>query len=232
MSYRCQGCRDYFRGEPHRRLRLGAVCSPECLVIARDRQRGGFDRDMQKPGARAGVNPRHTQESASGSDDNESVEDDEPASGSTDDQSGSPPASGSADDKTRIDQARIEESASGPTDDIHQVRSDDEDRDAPHQADGPSKRTRAKVIARDCRCRFCGNVQDRHLHHIKYRSEGHDHSEFNLIWLCEKHHRLVHTDKGLWQPILMAYIEHCYAGRKLFILEVKRLLESSSVKLS
>jgi HNH endonuclease len=37
--YRCQGCRQYHRGEPYRRFGLGAVCSPECQPSARPRQR-------------------------------------------------------------------------------------------------------------------------------------------------------------------------------------------------
>lgn len=30
MPYRCQGCREYHRGDPYRRIGLGAVCSAGC----------------------------------------------------------------------------------------------------------------------------------------------------------------------------------------------------------
>jgi 5-methylcytosine-specific restriction endonuclease McrA len=31
VSYRCRGCRQYFRDDPYRRINLGSVCSEECL---------------------------------------------------------------------------------------------------------------------------------------------------------------------------------------------------------
>jgi 5-methylcytosine-specific restriction endonuclease McrA len=35
VGYRCRACREYYRGEPYRRVSLGAVCSEECLGVAR-----------------------------------------------------------------------------------------------------------------------------------------------------------------------------------------------------
>lgn len=32
MSYRCRGCRQYYRDTPYRRINLGSVCSEECLT--------------------------------------------------------------------------------------------------------------------------------------------------------------------------------------------------------
>lgn len=53
-------------------------------------------------------------------------------------------------------------------------------------------------------CRLCGN-KNIHLHHIIYRSESKAliNEPSNCIMLCEKHHRLVHSDKKKYQPILL-----------------------------
>ena len=46
------------------------------------------------------------------------------------------------------------------------------------------------------------------LHHIQYRSEAKDliNKPTNCIMLCNAHHRLVHSNKHLWQPILKEMI--------------------------
>lgn len=43
------------------------------------------------------------------------------------------------------------------------------------------------------------------LHHVRYRSERKDliNEPSNCIMLCNAHHRLVHSNKHLWQPILL-----------------------------
>lgn len=90
-----------------------------------------------------------------------------------------------------------------------------------HRSSQPDKATRQRVYARDQRCRYCGTCADRHLHHIVYRSQGGSHDDTNLIWLCAKHHDLVHSDKAHWQPILQAYIAGCHTGHKRFLLDLK-----------
>ncbi len=69
-----------------------------------------------------------------------------------------------------------------------------------------SKETYNAVIERDkyC-CRLCGSTNWLALHHIKYRSERKDliNNIDNCIMLCEEHHRLVHSNKKKWQPILL-----------------------------
>lgn len=85
--------------------------------------------------------------------------------------------------------------------------------------------TRIAVMRRDRgRCRWCGGTAV-HLHHIKYRSEGVDHSERNLILLCQKHHALVHSDKKKWKPVLLTTIEYLYAGRQVTVPQVNGWLE-------
>ena len=68
-----------------------------------------------------------------------------------------------------------------------------------------SKDTYNIVYERDrgC-CRLCGD-KNIHLHHVIYRSESKAliNEPSNCIMLCEKHHRLVHSDKKKYQPILL-----------------------------
>lgn len=81
--------------------------------------------------------------------------------------------------------------------------------------------TRAAVRERDRgRCRFCGTRTDLHSHHIAYRSEGVDHSVSNLITLCARHHALVHSDKGRWQPVCQTYIAEANQGRWRFLIDL------------
>lgn len=84
---------------------------------------------------------------------------------------------------------------------------------------------RAKVSARDRhRCRFCGGPGD-HLHHIRYRSEGIDHQPHNLITLCHTHHELVHSNKRVYKPLLLATIWLEYIERRhLTVVQVQRIL--------
>lgn len=61
------------------------------------------------------------------------------------------------------------------------------------------------VMKRDeGKCRLCGCTQNLQLHHIIYRSE--DKSKINdvnnCIMLCLKCHKLVHTNKKKYKPIL------------------------------
>lgn len=68
-----------------------------------------------------------------------------------------------------------------------------------------SKKTYNLVYNRDkgC-CRFCGkpNIE---LHHIYYRSERKDliDEPHNCIMLCTDHHKLVHSNKKKYQPMLL-----------------------------
>lgn len=83
--------------------------------------------------------------------------------------------------------------------------------------------TRANVRDRDRhRCRFCGRIDTLHEHHIHYRSEGVDHSPENLIVLCLEHHDVVHSDKGRWQPVCLAYVAQLQQGRQRYLVEIDR----------
>ena len=73
---------------------------------------------------------------------------------------------------------------------------------------------REYVLERDgsC-CRVCGRyVVEPALHHIRYRSEGGLDVPSNLVtigWLPghDCHLAVVHRDKRLWQPILLAIVD-------------------------
>lgn len=69
-----------------------------------------------------------------------------------------------------------------------------------------SHETYMKVYERDGGvCQFCGTNQDIHAHHILYRSQRKDliDEPTNLILLCEEHHRLVHSNKKKYQPMIL-----------------------------
>lgn len=63
-----------------------------------------------------------------------------------------------------------------------------------------------KVYKRDNgKCQLCGISKNLQLHHIVYRSENKQliNEPTNCIMLCNNCHRLVHSNKHLWQPILL-----------------------------
>lgn len=72
-----------------------------------------------------------------------------------------------------------------------------------------SKKTYNEVYERDNgRCRLCGkNIIE--LHHIYYRSERKDliDEPSNCIMLCNEHHRLVHSNKKKYQPLLLEILD-------------------------
>lgn len=69
-----------------------------------------------------------------------------------------------------------------------------------------TKDTYNYVIERDnYSCRLCGSTSFLQLHHILYRSQRKDliNDVDNCIMLCSDCHRLVHSNKKKWQPILL-----------------------------
>jgi hypothetical protein len=88
--------------------------------------------------------------------------------------------------------------------------------------------TRKAVLARDKgRCRRCGARNTLlNLHHIRYRSEGVDHSEDNLITLCvfgNDCHAVVHSNKKIYQRLLLKLIELGHEGQHLSLMQLERL---------
>lgn len=66
------------------------------------------------------------------------------------------------------------------------------------------------VIERDnYSCKLCGSTNWLQLHHILYRSQRKDliNDIDNCIMLCSDCHRLVHSNKKKWQPLLLEMIK-------------------------
>ena len=57
-------------------------------------------------------------------------------------------------------------------------------------------------------CAICGSNQI-HLHHIRYGNLRGGRKTYlgNVIPLCERHHRLVHTNKKVYMPMLIDMID-------------------------
>lgn len=52
-------------------------------------------------------------------------------------------------------------------------------------------------------CVLCGNPYNLHRHHIRYGACGRKTYIGNIIVLCEKCHKKVHSNKKYWQPKLI-----------------------------
>ncbi len=93
----------------------------------------------------------------------------------------------------------------------------------------PSSKIRKRVRLRDGeRCRYCGCRTSLQVHHIVYRSEGGPDIETNLITLCDIHHRLMHSDKRRWQPVLLELIRLAYTDGSLpYVPQAERMLEAA-----
>jgi hypothetical protein len=245
VTYRCQGCREYHR-EVYRSIGLGSVCSPECEATVRTRQRGG--KTATKPSDRRDsyfIEPApgdgDSANAASGDTDDIKIRDDPDQRDGTHD-------STILDDRHQRDGTHDSTSRSGGHDSKKSLRGGTPatraaavpsaggapatrgvtgSRTNPRQ-DVPRRTARSRdwlpIFERDQRCRYCGTRRNLHAHHIAYRSQGGTDDPHNLITLCNDHHDLVHTNKGLWQPLLRAYIWLLYIeGRRLFLLDIKRI---------
>ena len=60
-----------------------------------------------------------------------------------------------------------------------------------------------QIVEKEPYCQLCGSCYELHIHHIYYRSQGGLTIPENLIRLCGRCHRLVHSNKKLWQPRLI-----------------------------
>lgn len=52
-------------------------------------------------------------------------------------------------------------------------------------------------------CVLCGSTYNLNRHHIRYGACGRKTYIGNIIVLCDKCHRLVHSNKKYWQPKLI-----------------------------
>lgn len=80
-------------------------------------------------------------------------------------------------------------------------------------------------------CRGCGLSSNSglHIHHVKYRSNGGQHTQENLITLCFKCHELVHSNKNKYQPLLFKIITLRSKGDQQINLKIlERLMNEDS----
>lgn len=79
---------------------------------------------------------------------------------------------------------------------------------------------RAKILWRDkYQCQHCKSIENLHVHHIQYKSQGGTNAVSNGITLCERCHKELHD--GLWllnkKPKHFKYPAHLQIGKKYLI---------------
>ena len=73
---------------------------------------------------------------------------------------------------------------------------------------GPTQAVRYHVLMADSyKCRLCSSINNLHIHHVKYRSEGGKHTSDNLITLCLECHEKVHSNKKKFQSMCQEIVE-------------------------
>lgn len=65
------------------------------------------------------------------------------------------------------------------------------------------KKIYEEIVEEQPYCQLCGSTSFLHIHHIRYGACGRKTYKGNLIRLCESCHRLVHTNKKKYQPMLI-----------------------------
>lgn len=64
-----------------------------------------------------------------------------------------------------------------------------------------------KITEEQPYCQLCGSTAYLHRHHIRYGACGRKTYFGNIIVLCDKCHRLVHSNKKKYQPVLIKMSE-------------------------
>lgn len=64
-----------------------------------------------------------------------------------------------------------------------------------------------KITEEQPYCQLCGSTSYLHRHHIRYGACGRKTYFGNIIVLCDKCHRLVHSSKKKYQPLLIKMAE-------------------------
>lgn len=59
------------------------------------------------------------------------------------------------------------------------------------------------IVEEEPYCMLCGSTYWLQIHHVYYRSQGGLTIKKNLIRLCDKCHKLVHSNKKKYQPMLL-----------------------------
>lgn len=90
-----------------------------------------------------------------------------------------------------------------------------------------------EIVEREKWCRLCGGTFGLHIHHILYRSQGGLTKKENLIRLCDRCHRLVHSNKNYWQPKLLE-MQHTLFGdfKKEDLLRRNKWMKNRNTKIT
>lgn len=79
-------------------------------------------------------------------------------------------------------------------------------------------------------CALCGSTSFLHRHHIIYRSEGGPTDYWNIIVLCERCHRMVHSNKRKWQPRLQKILREVIVEECGYDEDIKQYVRSVPIK--
>jgi 5-methylcytosine-specific restriction endonuclease McrA len=64
-----------------------------------------------------------------------------------------------------------------------------------------------QIVEEQPYCQLCGSTEWLEIHHIIYKSQLGKTTKDNLIRLCKKCHMKCHSNKRVWQPILIERIK-------------------------
>lgn len=65
-------------------------------------------------------------------------------------------------------------------------------------------------------CLVCGRTgAGLHLHRVTYGSQGGGYEAGNCVFLCAEHHRIVHSSKAEWKPLLDRHLRGERVGYEL-----------------
>lgn len=88
-----------------------------------------------------------------------------------------------------------------------------------------NKQIYQEIVEKEPYCQLCGSTSYLEIHHIYYRSQGGLTVPENLIRLCSKCHRLVHSNKKVYQSKLIEMQKE-----KCGEINIKDLIRSSRWK--
>lgn len=104
-------------------------------------------------------------------------------------------------------------------------------RHKPHttRTTAPNGDQRRRVRKRDGNCcRWCGSTTSLQVHHVLYLSQGGPNLMGNLITLCLAHHEIVHSNKRVYQPVLLETLRLTEAGQFMTVPEVQARMKATA----
>lgn len=89
------------------------------------------------------------------------------------------------------------------------------------------QRRRVRKRDGDC-CRWCGTTRALQVHHVRYLSQGGPNDMGNLVTLCLGHHEKVHSNKRVWQPVLLELLRLTEGGQFVTVPEVYERMKAEA----